>query len=171
MTEGRVVVKRGWFWVSLHYIVLAVTFGTNRRFLTDYLTTIGPWIGVPEGYDPSRPENQPTLEHEREHIRQYHRYGLGWLPLGMLVVAILYAIVPLPLGFAYFRWRLEREAYAVGYRAELKLYAARPGVLPPDVWARRRQLIEHGVAQLSGGSYGWAWLPSSQVRRWFEAHV
>lgn len=43
----KIVEKRGWFWVGLHWLVVVVTFGRNRRFLTDYLTTIGPIVGVP----------------------------------------------------------------------------------------------------------------------------
>ena len=50
--EGtRIVLKTGWFWNLLHWLVCIVTFGANRTFRDEYVTTIGPWIGVPKDWD------------------------------------------------------------------------------------------------------------------------
>ena len=33
---ARVSPKVGWFWTALHWIVVVVTFGTNRRFQSGF---------------------------------------------------------------------------------------------------------------------------------------
>lgn len=165
--SARIVEKRGWFWTALHWLVLLVTIGRNRTFLTGYLTTIGPWIGVPVGWDPNLPEHQPVIAHERRHIRQQERAGLGSALVGMVPWGLFWLLFPLPLGLAWGRYVLERDAYAEGFRVEL----VRVGSWGGDVAARRRELIDIGVEQLTTGAYGWAWPFPRAVRRWFEEHV
>ena len=162
---GKIVVKRGWFWKALHWIVFAVTLGQNRRFLTDYYTTIGPWIGVPEGWESRAIEGRiAVLEHERIHVEQCKRFGLGNVYLGFPLFTLLYLLC-LPAGLAYFRWRFEREAYAHGIN--VKLYIANPAVRAR--W--REQLINSAVKQLTTGLYAWTWPFPGSVRRYFERHT
>jgi hypothetical protein len=165
--EGvRVVVKAGWFWSTLHYLVLVVTFGGNREFLKRYYTTIGPVIGVPQGWETtSAIHRYAVLSHERVHVGQFRKGGLGNAWIGILPVGILYLLLPLPIGFAYFRWLFERTAYATGIRAELEL-------LPRA--ARRQEMIEHAVEQLVGPQYGYTaklWPGRKRVTAYFEKAI
>jgi hypothetical protein len=159
--KGKIVNKRGWFWVALHYIVMVVTFGGNRNFLEGYYTTIGPWVGVPKNWEKRSAESrQAVLEHELQHIKQCAWFGFGSPIVGLPVYTILYLLLPLPIGFAYFRWRFEREAYAHGINIKLQ-------------WEphRRAELIDGAVLQMTSGKYGWTWPFKASVRRYFEKHV
>lgn len=165
--EGiRIVVKEGWFWTTLHYLVLILTFGGNRNFRNGYYTTIGPVIGVPPGWETREAIGRyKTLCHERHHVGQFRKGGLGSAWLGILPVGILYLLLPLPIGFAYCRWLFERTAYAEGIRAELSL---RPNA------ARRTQMIGNAVRQLVGPNYGWTaklWPGKKRVTAYFENAV
>ena len=158
---GRIVEKKGWFWVALHYIVMVVTFGGNRDFLKGYYTTIGPWIGVPEGWEKrSLAGRIAVLEHECTHIRQCKKFGFGNAIVGLPLYTMLYLLLPLPIGLAYFRWRFEREAYAWGINARISI--------EPYM---RAHLIDSAVVQLTSGKYGWTWPFPERVRRYFEEHV
>ena len=71
----------------------------SPAFMTDFYTTVGETIYIPEGV--KVPPAQVVI-HEFVHIKQLHTWGiLFW---------ILYALV-LPLGFSPFRFHWELEAY------------------------------------------------------------
>lgn len=134
-----------------------VTFGAMRAYLTDYVTTIGRTIYLPEGWESVAPGRRwETLEHELVHVRQFERYGL----VGM---AILYLLLPLPMGLAWFRARLEWEAYRVSLRcvAELEGIDA----------ARDPAFREEIVRRFSGPDYGYMWRFAASVRRWIESEL
>ncbi|MBL8683780.1 MAG: hypothetical protein JNK05_31700 [Myxococcales bacterium] len=134
-----------------------VTFGAMRAYLTDYVTTIGRTIYLPEGWESVAPGRRwETLEHELVHVRQFERYGL----VGM---AILYLLLPLPMGLAWFRARLEWEAYRVSLRcvAELEGIDA----------ARDPAFREEIVRRFSGPDYGYMWPFAASVRRWIESEL
>lgn len=95
------------------------------------------------------------LRHEREHLRQQKRIGLGSLWLGACLFALLYALV-LPFGLAYFRWRWERVGYLESLQARRELGEKNPSA-------------EEYIDSLSGKHYGWCW-PNSWVRRYFDDH-
>lgn len=168
--EGiRIVRKRGWFWVALHYIVLAVTFGGQRNFLKGYYTTIGPWIGVPEGWEARSPVSRyAVLRHERIHVQQARKFGFGNAIAGLPLFGLLYLLVPLPLGLAWCRWRFERVAYVEGIRAKLEFVPSH------SYSATRGRLILAAVSQLTTGRYGWTatfWPGARRVGDWFETMV
>lgn len=163
----KVVEKKGWFWVALHWLVAIVTFGQNRQFLNGYYTTIGPVIGLPKGMKPEA-ANPSTLMHEAEHVQQCRSFGWGNAWVGLPLFALCYLLLPLPLGLAYFRYRFEREAYAVGIEWELMHVR---GYLPSGKILLRQQRIEQAVKQLTGPMYGWTWPFKKSVARWFEARV
>ena len=157
----RVVVKEGFFWRALHWIVFAVTFGGNRTFLTDYYTTIGPWVGVPKGWERYRTEGRiATLHHEYVHVKQARRLGLGSAIAGLPLFFLLYVLLPLPIGLAYFRYRFERVAYVVGINVKIDFR-------PTD----RAHEIDNAVVQMTSGKYGWTWPFKKSVRAYFEANV
>ena len=165
--EGiRVVPKRGWLWKSLHWAVLILTLGGNRAFLKRYYTTIGPVVGYPEDWEKQDVVHRiAILSHERRHVGQFRKGGLGSAWLGVLPVGLCYLLLPLPVGFAWCRWRFERTAYAEGIRVELSW---RPSA------DRRERLIAHAVEQLVGPRYGYTaklWPGRRRVRAYFEASV
>lgn len=179
--EGvRVVVKEGPFWEALGWIIYVLSFGRNRGFVTDYLTTIGPVIGIPRSWgsypfpaSTSKEEagrREAILEHEAVHVGQFRRFGFGSAWLGVLPMFFLYVLLPVPIGFAYFRWRFEREAYAVGIEAQLRLERSL-GLRDRELAVSRSFQIERATEQLSGKSYFFAWAIRSQVERWFELNV
>lgn len=84
---------------------------------------------------------QPEQSHELLHAMQAARLGFGNVWVGLPAFAVLYFLLPLPVGLAYFRYRFELAAY-------LSQGA-------PDDFI---------IDQLSGRAYGWAW-PKSLVTR------
>lgn len=134
-----------------------LTFGGQRTYLTRYVTTLGHAIYVPDDW-PTRPaaSRLETLRHELKHVEQFER--LGW-PLMVLV----YGLLPLPMGLAYGRARLEWEAYAETLAAVAELEGLEA--------ARSPALHEHIVARFVGPDYGWMWPFPSAVRRWIAEEL
>ncbi len=132
-----------------------VTLGGQDRYLTEYVTTLGDTIYLPDGWDalPAR-TRYLILRHETVHLDQFVRWG--WL--GMIV---LYGLVPLPVGLAYGRARLEWEAYAETLRATAEVDG-------PEA-ARAPELADEIVARFTGPDYAWMWPFPGQVRRWIAA--
>jgi hypothetical protein len=159
-----IVGKSGWVWGVLHWIVMLVTLGQQRRFRWDYATTIGPYVALPEAWlvRTEEPWLRWLLVHEAVHIEQQRRLGLGSVWLGLLPWGLLWLCGPLPVVLAWGRWYLEREAYLAGWRATLAELA------PEERAARRAVLIDHGVRQLTTAAYGWAWPWPMAVRAWWE---
>lgn len=157
----RIVEKRGWFWRLLHWLVFFFTLGGNKTFLTRYVTTLGPLIGVPVGWMDERDDvsKLAVLTHELVHVRQCKAFGLGSAWLGLPVFGLLYLLVPLPFGLALFRYRFERSAYVAGIRI-FKAYGH-------DVSVQ----VEFAVKQLTGPGYGWAFPFPTSVRRYFEREL
>ena len=93
------------------------------------------------------------LRHEAVHVAQFERYG--WV--GMV---LLYGVLPLPMGLAWFRARFEWEAYeeTLWAVAEIEgLEAARS----PDLRAKI-------VRRFTGPDYGWMWPFPRMVERWID---
>jgi hypothetical protein len=142
---------------SIHVVLALLTFGGQRRYLHDYVTTLGARVYVPPRWDQRSPADRVgTMRHERVHLRQFRRYGL--LPMGLL-----YLLIPLPFGLAYFRMRFEREAYEESIRAAWELQGP-DCVLHPSY---RR----HMVRIFTGPAYGWMWPMPRQIERWFDGLV
>lgn len=131
-----------------------VTFGAQRHYLDGYQTTIGRTLFVTPDWDAMPADRRyVTLRHEAVHLRQFQRYGL----VGM---AVLYLLVPLPLGLAWFRARFEKEGYAETVRATAEVYGL-------DA-ARSPELRAHVIAQFTSGAYGWMWPFRAGLERWYD---
>ena len=142
------------FWKLLAVLVKIVTFGKNSTFGTQFTTTIGKTIAVTPDYDSWTVQNKlETITHEMVHVGQYKRYSVP-------VMALLYFLVFIPFGLAYFRYRFEREAYLTEFK-----YTIGKG------WGTKEELIDFGVQELSGSDYGWAWVFKGSIRKWFEANL
>ena len=139
---------------ALDRLLRVLTFGAQRSYLTGYQTTIGQTVYVTPDWDELPDESRyVTLRHEREHLRQFRRYTLP----GM---AILYLLLPLPLGLAWFRARFEMAGYAETIRAAIEVYG--PGYVLRPVFR------EHVISQFVSGAYGWMWPFRRAVERWYD---
>lgn len=153
------VVKKTAFWHqrAADIALRIVTLGGMRSYLTHYVTTLGHTIYVPDDFDAWRPERAlEILRHEAVHVRQFERYG--WI--GMV---LLYGLLPLPMGLAYGRARLEWEAYAETLRAiaEVEGIAA----------ARSTAVHDEIVRRFTGPDYGWMWPFPNAVKRWINEEI
>ena len=142
---------------AIHHALVIVTLGRMRSYLDSFTTTIGKTVYVTSDWEEWTPDRRYiTLRHEAVHLRQFRRLTL---PL----MAVVYILLPLPMGLAYGRAWLEREAYAETIRAAA------------EVWGRdyaasdehRRYVIE----QFLGPSYGWMWPFRKSLERWYEGVV
>ncbi len=150
------VVKKSAFWHqrAADIALKCVTLYGQRTYLTRYVTTLGRTIYVPDDFDTWEPARAcEVLRHEAVHVAQFER--LGWI--GMV---LLYGILPLPMGLAYGRARLEWEAYAETLRAvaEIEGLAA----------ARSPALEDEIVRRFTGPDYGWMWPFPGVVRGWIR---
>ena len=134
-----------------------ITLGGQRRFLSHYHTVIGNALYVSRGWPlMSDVDRLILLRHERVHLLQRRRYG--FVPF-----ALLYLIPFVPLGLAYFRARLEWEAYRETLRATLELRG--PGAL------RSAALRAELVRRFTSADYGWMWPFPTVVGRWYDQAV
>lgn len=129
-----------------------LSFGGQDRYLTDYVTTLGHVIYVPEGWE-SREAGAKlaVLRHELVHVAQFERYGT----IGM---SILYGLLPFPIGLAYGRARLELEAYVETIRATAEI----DGIEAATSDALREFVVERFV----GPDYLFMWPFRAAVDRW-----
>lgn len=139
---------------AIHHALRALTLGRMRAYLGGYQTTIGCTIYVTADWDARDPdERYVILRHEAVHLRQFRRYTRP----GM---ALAYLLLPLPLGLAWCRARLEQEAYAESVRAAAEVWG--PDV--PRGEAFRRRVLE----QFTGPAYGWMWPFPAALERWYD---
>jgi hypothetical protein len=139
---------------AIHLGLIVVTFGRMRSYLDSFQTTIGKTVYVTPDWDEWDPDRRyVTLRHEAIHLRQFRKYTL----LGM---AVLYVLLPLPLGLAWFRARFEMEAYAESMRAAAEVW----GPSHPRQSSFRRHIVD----QFVGPSYGWMWPFRGHVERWYD---
>jgi hypothetical protein len=139
---------------AIHYALLGVTLGRMRSYLDSFQTTIGRTVYVTPDWDDWDPDRRyVTLRHEAIHLRQFRRYTLP----GM---ALLYVLLPLPMGLAWFRAYFEKQAYAESIRAAAEVW----GPAHPGTESFRRHIIE----QFLGPSYGWMWPFRRSLERWYD---
>ena len=139
---------------ALHGALVVVTLGQNRSYLDGYHTTIGRRVYVTGDWEAtSRDQRYLVLRHERVHLRQFRSYSL----VGM---ALLYLLVPLPLGLAYFRARFERAAYEETIRGAAELHGA--------AHVAEASFRDHILEQFTGPAYGWMWPFRRSLERWYE---
>jgi hypothetical protein len=142
-------------WLIIHWVLYAITLTKQNRFYDGYVTTFGRTVYFPAGWTIEKVTlyQCATLKHEARHVRQFTRWGLGSPKLGIVIMGFFYLFLPLPVGFAWFRFMFEREAYKVSYYAMLEL-----GLKPN---------LDRYINQLSGPDYFWTWVIKTQVREWF----
>lgn len=156
--EFRVELKReSGFMRVLNVLLLIVTFGQQRSFMVDFITTIGHHMWVPDDWEKCPDEWRALfLRHERVHLRQQRR-------LGMTVYALTYLLWPVPFFWANGRTKLEMEAYAESLRARYEYFGGKA--------LRDPRLREHVVRTFTGSSYGWMWVGRKRIERWYDDTV
>jgi hypothetical protein len=139
---------------AIHRVLVVVTFGKMTSYLDSYQTTIGKTVYVTADWDQTDPDSRyVTLRHEAIHLRQFRRFTLP----GM---ALLYVLLPLPLGLAWFRAYFEKEAYAESIRAAAEVYGRH--------YPRSTPYRAHIIEQFVGPSYGWMWPFRGSMERWYD---
>jgi len=131
-----------------------VTLGGQSSYVERYRTVIGRTLYLPRNWDSLTDDDRwLALRHERIHLRQFRRLTL----VGM---SLLY-FLPLPIGLAWFRARLEWEAYEDTIRATAELHGL-------EAATRLRPWI---VARFTGPAYAWMWPFPGTIGRWFDRAV
>lgn len=137
----------------LNVVLLVISFGAQRNFMTSFTTIVGRTMYTPRGWEDSAHTNQlATLRHERVHFRQQRRYT-------RFLFSVLYLFV-LPLGFAFFRTKFEKEAY----EESMLVYALRYGAGALRESAYRERMIRH----FTSGEYLWMWVIRSDIEKWYD---
>ena len=148
MSESSVILtdKSSWFWRAIAAILAFLQIMTRRRFLEDFATTLGPIQSYPEGWPLE--VVQTLIAHETQHTRQCRYFGLGISPwLGLPFMAIAYLLLPLPIGLAWVRYRLELNADQYRWR-----WMFDHGYPEEAVYYRAEAFAE----TVSSSAYGWA---------------
>lgn len=134
-----------------------VTLGGQRHYLSRYHTVIGDTLYVPASWAAMTDVDRVILlRHERVHLRQRRRYGIG-------LMAFVYLVPFFPLGLAYGRARIEWEAYTETLRATGEHYGP-DAMKAPELRAR---ILE----RFTGPDYGWMWPFPKRVGAWYDAAI
>ncbi len=144
------------FWKMLDVLLRILSFGQMTTFMTRFTTTLGPIIAFPLGWTPDKPNRYDyvTLRHELKHVKQYKKVGRGNIWLGAIIAGFAYLFLPFPVLFAWFRYKMERDAYRESY------IAAKECGYEPN--------IRHYIDNLTGSSYLWTWYSKDNVAAWFN---
>jgi len=141
----------------IHWFLKVISLGAMSDYLDGYYTTIGQRVYVTDGWESETSDARYiTLRHELVHMRQFRRFT----PVGL---TLLYLLFPLPFGLAYFRYRMEREAYAESIRASAEIY----GISHVQTATYRARIIR----QFTGAGYGWMWPFPRALDRWYDSVV
>jgi hypothetical protein len=134
-----------------------ITFGKMKSFMEDFVTTIGNTVYVPSKWPNwPTPSKMAVLRHERVHMRQSERYG-------RILYSLMYLFLPLPIGLAYFRMKLEKEAYEESLRAYAEYYGASK-LKDVDV---RDSMVRH----FTTAEYFWMWPFKKSLEKWYDDAV
>jgi hypothetical protein len=131
-----------------------ITLGQMNMFMTGFITTLGQKVYVTNSWKQGSLIGQASiLRHERVHMRQAKKYG-------RFLFSFLYLMVPLPIGFAYFRKKFEQEAYEESMRA-LYEHIGEGAFLHHN-----REAI---ITQFISANYFWMWPWRKDLEKWYDA--
>ena len=152
----RIVEKRGSALMHvLNAILLVLTVGQLRTFMTQFTTTLGSTVYVPSSWDAISDESRCViLRHERVHLEQARRYG-------KLAFSLRYLFCWPAIKTE--RARFEREAYEESLRAMAEYF----GVSHIERSSTRQWLVD----TFTGPAYFWMWPEPIAVMAWYEVTV
>lgn len=142
--DGVIVRSKLDSWMML--IIAAIIYPFNKRFLTNYWTTMFGKIYAPSSANMDNLANHDgVIQHEKIHLLDAKKWKV-WF-------GISYLFLPLPIFLCYGRWYWERKAYL-------------PELMKiKDTW-RFPGRLNSIVNSLGGSNYLWAW-PKKWIREWF----
>lgn len=144
--------SQSWLMKTINVLLLILTFGRQKTFMTSFVTTLGSTVYVPDSWSSWNPTAQCiTLRHERVHMRQSRKYG--WL-----LFSLLYLFCWLPLWRAKWRTKFEMEAYEESMRSLLD-YGG-----DPSNFVYKAKMIRH----FTSAEYGWMWTKEKDIEDWFD---
>jgi len=146
----------------MHFIsafLRVITLGKMSSFMDKFITTIGFVVYVPSDWAVySSTQRIIILRHESVHMRQRLKYG-------MFLFTLLYVLLPLPGGLAYFRAKFEKEAYEETILAMCQLYITGPAIVQTESF--KRSVIGH----FTSAEYFWMWPFKKSLDTWYEEAV
>lgn len=136
------------FMKFLNVLLLIVTFGQAKSFMTEFVTTIGYKVYVPNDFE-SWPESNRYLivVHESVHMKQRRNAFLGGFGF-----SFAYLLLPVPSLLAYCRLQYEIEAYATDAVFGHRVYNF-----------SKEQRAKQAAEVLSNSSYFWTWWSDKEV--------
>ncbi len=141
----------------LNFLLLVISFGQTKEFMTRFTTTLGTKVYVTDSWDTDEAASRISLlRHERVHMRQARKYG-------RVLFSFLYLLVFLPVGLAYFRMKFEKEAYEESVRANVELHGTYR-VLSPEY---RNWL----ASQFTGSGYLYTWPFKKSIDSWVRKTI
>jgi hypothetical protein len=160
-----VTTKEGRFWRLASWMLFMLSLGrlARQQFLEDFASTLGPIQAYPHGW----PQLSPRLiAHEARHTRQFLLAGwfvpvVGWLGprarvwAGLVPMTAIYGFFPLPIFFAWGRYRLELDADSYSWKVALE-----QGWMAPEEVRQRAASFAETISS-------WAYL-KSWPRRWTQ---
>jgi hypothetical protein len=154
-SAARITTKDGWFWRALAWLLQPLI--AREKFLNDFATTIGPLQGYPRHWPIDFVER--ALVHESRHTRQARWFSLGIHPwAGLPIMGIMYILLPIPIGLAWIRYRLELDADRASWRHQL-----RRGATAAEIMLRAARF----ATIVASRKYGWS-VPGRWARWGFK---
>ena len=141
---------------SIGVFLKIASFGKTKFFMESFVTTLGEKVYVPATWDAySLATRAITLRHERIHMRQAKR-------IGRTAFSLLYLFLPVPIFFAYFRMKFEKEGYEESLQAYNEYYGPR---------FFTQALKDSIVSHFTSAEYIWMWPWKAQIEKWYDDTV
>jgi hypothetical protein len=139
----------------INILLMIITLGQMRAFMTHYITTLSFTVYVPDSWDTmSDISKEIILSHEAKHMEQRTNAG-------MLVFSFLY-LLALPAVFTM-RSVYEKEAYEVSIRLTYQYCQ--------NLDYMKGEYKEFIVSQFTGASYMWMNPFKSSVEKWYDSVI
>lgn len=141
----------------INVILYIITFGYQKDFMENYVTTIGNTVYIPTSWnDWSIEKKIMILKHERVHMRQAAKYGKLWY-------SFLYLFVWFPFVFAIYRTKFEKEAYVENIKYAIKRGGER--------LVKSNRYKENMLSYFLTGKYGWMCPFRGKMEKWYDETV
>lgn len=142
--------------IAIDKFLKVITFGKMNSFMNSFITTIGNAVYVPDTWDSrSASAKAITIRHERVHMRQSKN-------IGRIKFSLMYLFLPVPLVWAYFRTKFEKEGYEESLRAYHDYYGKK--FFTP---ALKEGIVKH----FTSAEYFWMWPWKSSIEKWYDEVV
>jgi len=155
--RGVKIAYKSQFWVFkvLAWLLKVATFGKLSTFNTEFITTIGHTIYVPDDYEQyDAIDKVAILRHELTHVSDFEKYGV-------VGFSLFYLLLYFPIGLAYFRYKFERTAYINEFKVTLKYFPT----------YSKDALAQELADTMASADYLWCWPFKKSVYNWARAQL